>query len=85
MQIKLKAAFLVLKKRVLPVLVVLCLFMLPSLVFGQNPGDNPDAEPQAVPLDPKMTILLIGMGIILAMKIIKKRTASLKPQAVTIQ
>jgi hypothetical protein len=82
---KLTSAAVVVRKRILPILVVFCLFVIPNIVFGQNPGDNPDAEPQAVPLDPKMTIILIGMGVMLAMRIIKKRAASLKPQAVTIQ
>ncbi|MGG9970577.1 hypothetical protein ACQ33O_02185 [Ferruginibacter sp. SUN002] len=85
MKLQLKSAVLVAKKRVIPVFVALCLFVLPSIVFGQNPGDNPDAEPQAVPLDPKMTVILIGMGVMLAMRIIKKRVASLKPQAVTVK
>jgi len=78
---KLKATV---RKRVIPMLVAICLFIIPNLVMAQNPGDNPDAQPQAVPLSPGMTVILIGMGIILAMKIIKKRTAQLKPQTVNI-
>ena len=59
-------------RSVLPVAVMIVLMVLPSLVFGQNPGDNPDAEPQAVPLDPRLTVLLMAAGAFLAMKVMKK-------------
>ncbi len=81
---KLKSAVLAVRKRVIPMLVVVCLFIIPNVLMAQNPGDNPDAQPQAVPLSPEMTVLLIGAGILLAMKIIKRRMAQLKPQTVNI-
>ena len=71
-------------RSIIPVIVIVCMLVLPGIVMGQNPGDNPDAQPQAVPLSPEMTVLLIGAGILLAMKIIKRRMAQLKPQTVNI-
>jgi hypothetical protein len=59
-------------RKVFPVIIVGCLMVLPTIVFGQNPGDNPDAEPQAVPLDPKMSLLLIAVGAFLAVKVMQK-------------
>jgi hypothetical protein len=59
--------------------------VLPSLVFGQNPGDNPDAEPQAVPLDPGMSLLLIAVGSFLAVKVMRRGLSSAQPQAVSIK
>ncbi|MGG9972197.1 hypothetical protein ACQ33O_10420 [Ferruginibacter sp. SUN002] len=59
-------------KKVFPVIIVVFLMTLPAIVVGQNPGDNPDAEPQAVPLDPKMSLLLIAVGAFLAVKVIQK-------------
>ncbi len=78
MKVQLKSATSVIKTKALPVVVMLCLFILPNIVFGQNPGDNPDNRPPEVPLDPRMTVLLIGMGILLAVKVLKKRMGSLK-------
>ncbi len=60
-------------KRMLPVIVLSCLLILPSIMFGQNPGDNPDAQPQAVPLDSSSTLLLIAAGAILSVRVLKKR------------
>lgn len=60
-------------KRILPTIVLGCLLLLPGIMFGQNPGDNPDAQPQAVPLDPNATLLLIAVGAFLAVRVIKKR------------
>ena len=60
-------------KRILPAIVLGCLLLFPSIMFGQNPGDNPDAQPQAVPLDPTSTLLLIAAGAFLSVRIIKKR------------
>ncbi len=59
-------------KLLVPAVVVICMLVLPNLVFGQNPGDNPDARPPEVPLDPRMTVLLIAVGSFIAVKIIKK-------------
>ena len=68
-------------KRILPVIVLTCLMILPSIMFGQNPGDNPDAQPQAVPLDSSSTLLLIAAGAFLSVKILKKRMAHLPNNA----
>jgi len=60
-------------KRILSVIVLTCLLILPSIMFGQNPGDNPDAQPQAVPLDSSSTLLLIAAGAFLSVRVLKKR------------
>ena len=63
----------VMVKRILSLIVFVCLQVLPSILFGQNPGDNPDAVPQAVPLDPKMSLLLIAVGVFLAAKVMQRK------------
>ncbi|MGG9972829.1 hypothetical protein ACQ33O_13655 [Ferruginibacter sp. SUN002] len=68
-------------RNIIPLVAIICMTVLPSLVLGQNPGDNPDAEPQAVPLDPRMTVLLIAAGSFLAMKVMKRMNASTTLQA----
>lgn len=80
-QLKSKATTLL--NNVLPLLLVLCLFALPSLVFGQNPPDNPDDRPQDVPLDPRMAVILITMGFVLASTVIRKQLGLLQPQSVS--
>ncbi len=50
------------------------IFLLPCLVLGQNPGDNPDARPPEVPLNGNMSVILIAGGIILAVRTLKKRS-----------
>ena len=59
-------------KLAVPAVVVLLLMVLPSLVMGQNPGDNPDNRPPEVPLDPRMTVLLIAVGAFLAVKVMRR-------------
>lgn len=65
--------------KLLSALFIVCLMAIPTIMFGQNPGDNPDARPPEVPLDPRMTIILIGMGVTIAMKVFKQRLARLIP------
>ena len=59
-------------KSIVPVAIIVLMLVLPNIVFGQNPGDNPDAQPQAVPLDSNMTILLIAVGAFLAVKVMRR-------------
>jgi hypothetical protein len=68
-----------LKNRILSITAMVCLFMVPIWVFGQNPPDNPDEfRPQDVPLDPKMSLLLIVMGFLFAVRILKKQESLLQ-------
>ncbi len=73
MKVQLKSLSKLLLKRILPAMIIVCLMAVPGIMFGQNPGDNPDARPPEVPLDPKMTLLLIVAGAIVAMKVIRKQ------------
>ena len=67
---------------IVSVVFVLCLTILPSIVFGQNPGDNPDAVPQAVPLNATMNLLLLAVGAFLAVNVIRKGIAKQHPRAI---
>ncbi|MES2430008.1 MAG: hypothetical protein V4556_03665 [Bacteroidota bacterium] len=84
MKVQLTSFCKVLVKRILPVIIIAFLMIVPGVMFGQNPGDNPDARPPEVPLDPRMTVILIIMGILLAVRVMRK-IAMLKPQPVSIK
>ncbi len=68
--------------------VMVILFMMPVLLFAQNPDDNPggnpDYRPPAVPLSPWMSIGLLLVGLALGVWVIKRRNAkkALIPQVV---
>jgi len=68
-------------KGIVPIAIAVVMLVLPSIVFGQNPGDNPDAQPQAVPLDSNMSLLLIAVGAFLAVKVMRRGLKN--PQTVT--
>ena len=72
MKLQLRSASKRMLKLAVPAVVVLLLMVLPSLVMGQNPGDNPDNRPPEVPLDPRMTVLLIAVGAFLAVKVMRR-------------
>jgi hypothetical protein len=73
----LKSAGRVALKLIVPAMFMVFVLVLPSVLFAQNPGDNPDARPQDVALDPRMSLLLIAVGSFLAVKVMRK---GLKPQ-----
>lgn len=69
-------------KSIVPVAIIMLMLVLPNIVFGQNPGDNPDAQPQAVPLDSNMTLLLIAVGAFLAVKVMRRGLKTPQSQGV---
>ncbi|UEG49903.1 hypothetical protein LK994_00260 [Ferruginibacter lapsinanis] len=65
--------------RLYPMLVMLIVFMMPVVLFAQNPDDNPggnpDYRPPAVPLTQWMSIGLLAVGVGLGVWVIKRRNA----------
>ncbi|UEG49901.1 hypothetical protein LK994_00250 [Ferruginibacter lapsinanis] len=58
---------------------MLIVFMMPVVLFAQNPDDNPggnpDYRPPAVPLTQWMSIGLLAVGVGLGVWVIKRRNA----------
>ena len=55
-----------------PAVMLLCMVLLSQAGFSQDPGDNPDGPPPAVPFEDYMHLILIAAGAILALVVIKK-------------
>ena len=56
-------------------LLIVMLLMSPMVLLAQNPGDNPDARPQApqdVPLDGSMMWLLVAAGLVLSVVVLRR-------------
>jgi hypothetical protein len=51
---------------------VLALFLLTFKGFSQDPGDNPDGPPPAVPFDDYLLPILLVAGAVVAFYAIKK-------------
>ena len=89
MRLRLKSMGSAMSKRLLPMLVMMIVFMMPVVLFAQNPDDNPggnpDYRPPAVPLSPWMSIVLLLVGVALGVWVIKRRNAkkTLVPEMVT--
>ena len=49
-----------------PAVMLLCMVLLSQAGFSQDPGDNPDGPPPAVPFEDYMHLILIAAGAILA-------------------
>lgn len=79
MSISLKSIKSAVSKRLIPMLVMLIVFMMPVVLFAQNPDDNPggnpDYRPPAVPLSQWMSISLLLAGAALGVWVIKRRNA----------
>ena len=55
-----------------PAVMLLCMVLLSQAGFSQDPGDNPDGPPPAVPFEDYMHLILIAAGAILAFFTIAK-------------
>ena len=54
-------------------LIILAVFLMLSIAgFSQDPGDNPDGPPPAVPFEDYMHLIIIAAGAIFAFFTIKK-------------
>jgi hypothetical protein len=54
-------------------LLLIAFFMLASTVgFSQDPGDNPDGPPPAVPIEDYMHLIIIAAGVIFALFKLKR-------------
>jgi hypothetical protein len=62
------------RKSIIAGIVLLCTIILPALGYSQpvNPGGNPDGNPPVVPIDSRLNIILITVGVIFATIIIRK-------------
>ena len=55
-----------------PVVMLLVMVLLSNAGFSQDPGDNPDGPPPAVPFEDYMHLILIAAGAIFALYTVKK-------------
>lgn len=81
MRVHLKSMLSAISKGLLPMVVMMIVFMMPVVLFAQNPDDNPggnpDYRPPAVPLSQWMSIGLLLTGLALGVWVIKRRNAKL--------
>ena len=88
MRLRLKSMVSAMSKRLMPMVVMMIVFMMPVVLFAQNPDDNPggnpDYRPPAVPLTQWMSIGLLLAGVALGVWVIKRRNAkkAMIPQSV---
>lgn len=79
MRLRLKSMGSAISKRLIPMLVMMIVYMVPVVLFAQNPDDNPggnpDYRPPAVPLSQWMSIGLLLAGVALGIWVIKRRNA----------
>lgn len=79
MRLHLKSMGSAISKSLLPMLVMMIVFMMPVVLFAQNPDDNPggnpDYRPPAVPLTQWMSMGLLLAGVALGVWVIKRRNA----------
>ncbi len=45
----------------------LCLLLLSTAAFSQDPGGSPDGPPPAVPFDDYLHLILIALGLVFAL------------------
>jgi hypothetical protein len=55
-----------------PMLMLLVMVLASKLGFSQDPGDNPDGPPPAVPFEDYMHLYLLAAGAILALITIRR-------------
>ena len=59
-------------KNLRPVIMLVCMLLLTKLGFSQDPGDNPDGPPPAVPFEDYMHLILLAAGALFALFTIKR-------------
>ena len=59
-----------------PALLLACMVLLSIAGFSQDPGDNPDGPPPAVPFEDYMHLYILAAGAILAFVTLRKARAS---------
>jgi hypothetical protein len=64
----------VMRKMIIYTIILIGMFSIPYLGYTQpvNPGGNPDGNPPVVPIDNRMNIILIVLGLIIAIVVYKK-------------
>jgi hypothetical protein len=55
-----------------PLLFLLVFALLATQGFSQDPGDNPDGPPPAVPIEDYLHFIVLGAGAILSLIVIKR-------------
>ena len=55
-----------------PVLMLVIMVLVCQAGFSQDPGDNPDGPPPAVPIEDYMHLIILAVGAVFALFTIKR-------------
>ena len=51
---------------------VILMLLISAIAFSQDPGDNPDGPPPAVPFDDYLHVIIIAVGVALSWLVIRR-------------